>query len=276
MYNEENSTNTNNNLSMEWTVENQTNINLLNIYNNPAIELSANFTQGYEDPTNNSLPTECQEQINNNLPIAIEWPTDFTNNNQFIEWSADFTQYYTNTSLPNINNNPNIESFAGATQNCENQINTLQQCNAKSVKKNKHSVLLVSRHERNTKLKCKKCLTKKRYYKLSDLCRECFQASLRILSGIKLIDDFIESTQTFRGFYNQINKQRNGGDLGIVLNELAEKERKGEIKFPKNRDTSILTNKINNQAIYSSRPLTPLISKALTLQSLKLNSNVIA
>ncbi|RIB19587.1 hypothetical protein C2G38_2245077 [Gigaspora rosea] len=197
MYNEESLTSTNNNLSMEWTVENQTNINLLNIYNNPAIEWSANFTQGYEDPTNNSLPTEwsmnltqdqinikwsagfSQDQINNNLPIAIEWPTDFTNNNPFIEWNADFTQYHTNTSLPNIYNNPTIESFAGITRNdgdqtnnklpiectacftqdqnntclpkiynagvtqhCEEQINTLQQCNTKSVKKNKYSVPL--------------------------------------------------------------------------------------------------------------------------------------
>ncbi|CAG8810170.1 18804_t:CDS:1, partial [Gigaspora rosea] len=87
------------------------------------------------------------------------------------------------------------------TQHCEEQINTLQHNNAKSVKKNKHSVSLVSRHEkRNTKWKCKKCcLMKKRCYygKNPDLCRECNQASLRILSGIKLIDDFIESTQTF-------------------------------------------------------------------------------
>ncbi|RIB19585.1 hypothetical protein C2G38_2245076 [Gigaspora rosea] len=265
MYNEENSTNTNNNLSMEWIVENQTNINFLNIYNNPSIEWSANLTQGYEDPTDNNLPTEwsmnltqdqtnislpnvynnssiewsagfSQDQINNNLPIAIEWPTDFTNNNPFIEWNADFTQYHTNTSLPNIYNNPTIESFAGITRNdgdqtnhklpiewtacftqdqnntclpkfynarvtqhCEEQTNTLQQYNAKSVKKNKYSVSLVSRNERNTKLKCKKCLTKKRYHynKNPDLCKECYRASFRILSGIKLIDDFIESAQTF-------------------------------------------------------------------------------
>ncbi|CAG8820464.1 12243_t:CDS:2, partial [Gigaspora margarita] len=77
--------------------------------------------------------------------------------------------------------------------------------------------------------------------------------------------------------HNRKEKQRIGGDLGIELNELAEKADRGEIKFPeKNRDTSILFTKINNQAIYSSRPLTPLISKALTLQSLQLNSNVIA
>ncbi|RIB19579.1 kinase-like domain-containing protein [Gigaspora rosea] len=65
-------------------------------------------------------------------------------------------------------------------------------------------------------------------------------------------------------------------NLVFELFKLVNKASRGEIKFPENRDTSILTNKINNQAIYSSRPLTPLISKALTLQSLKLNSNVIA
>ena len=42
-----------------------------------------------------------------------------------------------------------------------------------------------------------------------------------------------------------------------------------------NNDTNIIQTRINDQAIYSSRPLTPLISKALTLQSMKLNSNVI-
>ncbi|CAG8774317.1 35834_t:CDS:2 [Gigaspora margarita] len=263
----------------------QTNISLPNIDNNSSIEWSAGFSQ---------------DQINNNLPIAIEWSTDFTNNNPFIEWNANITQYHTNTSLPNIYNNPTIESFAGITRNdgdqtnhklpiewtacftqdqnntclpkiynagvtqhCEEQINTLQQYNAKSVKKNKHSVSLVSRHERNTKWKCKKCcLTKKRYHygKNPDLCKECYQASLRNLSGIKLIDDFIESTQTFRNDF-----------CGLIR-----KAETGAIKFPENRNTSILTNKINNQAIYSSRPLTPLISKALTLQNLQLNSNVIA
>ncbi|CAG8586708.1 22738_t:CDS:2 [Gigaspora rosea] len=291
--------------------QDQTNISLPNVYNNSSIEWSAGFSQ---------------DQINNNLPIAIEWPTDFTNNNPFIEWNADFTQYHTNTSLPNIYNNPTIESFAGITRNdgdqtnhklpiewtacftqdqnntclpkfynarvtqhCEEQTNTLQQYNAKSVKKNKYSVSLVSRNERNTKLKCKKCLTKKRYHynKNPDLCKECYRASFRILSGIKLIDDFIESAQTFtpeeKKTISQLEKKYiereklwNGGNLGSELVELVRKAETGAIKFPENRDTSILTNKINNQAIYSSRPLTPLISKALTLQSLKLNSNVIS
>ncbi|RIB19584.1 hypothetical protein C2G38_2015748 [Gigaspora rosea] len=76
--------------------------------------------------------------------------------------------------------------------------------------------------------------------------------------------------------YIEREKLWNGGNLGSELVELVRKAETGAIKFPENRDTSILTNKINNQAIYSSRPLTPLISKALTLQSLKLNSNVIS
>ncbi|CAG8841065.1 19153_t:CDS:1, partial [Racocetra persica] len=45
-----------------------------------------------------------------------------------------------------------------------------------------------------------------------------------------------------------------------------DKAKRGGIKFPENKDTSILLTKINKQAIYSSRPLIPLISKALTLQ----------
>ncbi|CAG8775967.1 7108_t:CDS:1, partial [Gigaspora rosea] len=53
------------------------------------------------------------------------------------------------------------------------------------------------------------------------------------------------------------------------------KAESGEIKFPENDDTNISPTKINDQAIYSSRPLTLLIKKALTLQSMKLNSNEI-
>ncbi|CAG8556533.1 36779_t:CDS:2 [Gigaspora margarita] len=68
---------------------------------------------------------------------------------------------------------------------------------------------------------------------------------------------------------------RDGGDLGSELQELIAKVKNGKIKFPENKDINILPTKINNQAIYSSRLLTPLISKALTLQSMRLNSNVI-
>ncbi|CAG8752351.1 10503_t:CDS:2, partial [Gigaspora rosea] len=85
-----------------------------------------------------------------------------------------------------------------------------------------------------------------------------------------------ETIELWRKNIRQRDKQRSGGDLGKELEQLAEKAETGAIKFPENRDTSILSNKINNQAIDSSRPLTPLISNALTLQSLQLNSNVIA
>ncbi|CAG8841688.1 15860_t:CDS:1, partial [Gigaspora margarita] len=215
---------TNNSLPTEWPMnltQDQTNISLPNVYNNSSLESSAGLSQ---------------DQINNNLPIAIEWPTDFTNNNPFTERNANFTQYHTitNTSLPNIYNNPTIESFAGITRNdgdqtnhklpiacltedqnniclpkiynagvtkhCEEQINTLQHYNAKSVKKNKHSVSPVSRHEGNTKFRCQACLSNKKRYphdKNSNLCKDCYQASSRNLSGNKLIDDFIKFAQTF-------------------------------------------------------------------------------
>ncbi|CAG8808517.1 20368_t:CDS:1, partial [Racocetra persica] len=55
--------------------------------------------------------------------------------------------------------------------------------------------------------------------------------------------------------------------------ELIHKAKRGEIKFLENKVTISLPTKINEHAIYSSRLLTPLISKALTLQSMKLNSN---
>ncbi|CAG8845223.1 29820_t:CDS:1, partial [Racocetra persica] len=73
-------------------------------------------------------------------------------------------------------------------------------------------------------------------------------------------------------YYSHIKK--NGG-LASALYKLYEKARKGEIKFPENIDASILPTKINDQEIYSSRPLTQFISKAFTLQSMRLNSNVI-
>ncbi|CAG8717360.1 14521_t:CDS:2, partial [Racocetra persica] len=59
------------------------------------------------------------------------------------------------------------------------------------------------------------------------------------------------------------------------LEDLIMKAERGEIKCSENESTNILQTKINDQAIYSSRLLTPLISKALTLQSMKLNSNAL-
>ncbi|CAG8513409.1 15512_t:CDS:2, partial [Racocetra fulgida] len=67
------------------------------------------------------------------------------------------------------------------------------------------------------------------------------------------------------GFWEQ-RRRREMGDLGYELDQLIRKAKSGEIKFPEIIGTSILPTKINEQAIYSSRPLTPLISKALTLQ----------
>ncbi|CAG8816476.1 8379_t:CDS:2, partial [Gigaspora margarita] len=137
------------------------------------------------------------------------------------------------------------------SQHCENAINILQQqYNAKSVKENEHPISLVSKNtKRHSYKKCKKCNRKKvPYDKNSDQCRNCYGASLRVLSGNKLIDDFIELTQTSHG-------------------------KKGEIKFPENIDVKSSPTKINEQAIYSSRLLNPLISEALTIRSMKLNFN---
>ncbi|CAG8710407.1 11766_t:CDS:2, partial [Dentiscutata erythropus] len=94
--------------------QDQTNINLPNVYNNPSVKWSAGLSQ---------------DQTNNNLPI--EWPT---NNNPFMEWNADFTQYQVNTSLLNIHNNTSLltlnihnntvkESSTDVIQNDENQTN---------------------------------------------------------------------------------------------------------------------------------------------------------
>ncbi|RIB09285.1 kinase-like domain-containing protein, partial [Gigaspora rosea] len=60
--------------------------------------------------------------------------------------------------------------------------------------------------------------------------------------------------------------------LGNKLKELIRKVEIGEVKFLENKDTNILSTKINDQAIYSRRPLNLLISKALTLQSIELSS----
>ncbi|CAG8667665.1 5961_t:CDS:2 [Racocetra fulgida] len=265
MYDEESTSNINNNLSTECPMDltqDQTNISLPNVYNNPSIEWFADFIQGDEDQTNNSLSTEwpmdmtqdqtninlpnvynnpfiewascfSQDQTNNNLPI--EWSTDFTNNNSFIEWNTGFTQYQINTSLLNIHNNSIIELSAGITRNYEDQtnhnqsmnlttrftqdqtntrllnvynteiiqhregqINNLQQHDTKSVKKNEHPVSLISRHKKR-KI-CKKYNNIKVLYdENSNQCRDCYGASLCVLSGNKLIDDFIESSQTSYG-----------------------------------------------------------------------------
>ncbi|RIB18443.1 hypothetical protein C2G38_1347007 [Gigaspora rosea] len=64
-------------------------------------------------------------------------------------------------------------------------------------------------------------------------------------------------------------------DIEIELVTLLGKANNGEIKFTDNKGTNISPTEINDQAFYSSRPLTLLISKALTLQSMRLNSNVI-
>ncbi|CAG8777159.1 14536_t:CDS:2, partial [Racocetra fulgida] len=109
--------------------------------------------------------------------------------NSSIELTTCFTQDQTNTSSLNIYN----------AQHCEEQINTLQLHDTKLVKKNEHPVSLVSRRKRNSKYpKCKKCNLRKYYYNVNpNISKDCYRASLRILSGNKLIDDFIESTQTF-------------------------------------------------------------------------------
>ncbi|CAG8833731.1 17859_t:CDS:2 [Gigaspora margarita] len=314
MYNEESSRNINNNQSMEWTVgftQDQTNINLFNIYNNPSIEWSADFTQDYEDQSNNSLSTEwfidltqdqtnisllnvysnpyikwsAGDQTNNNLPI--EWSTDFINNNLFMKWNTDVTQNdenqtnynlsmeWTACSTQNQTNTSLLNTYnAGITQHREEQINFTT---TKSVQKNEHPTSLVSRHKKHLIYRCKKCnFLKCHYDKTSNQCKGCYRASLRVLSDNKLIDDFIESTQTHRYCKNRTKLEFIPNvKLNWAINELNElivKAEKGEINFPENEYTNIIQTKINDQAIYSSRLLTPLISKALTLQSMKLSS----
>ncbi|CAG8777421.1 12446_t:CDS:1, partial [Racocetra fulgida] len=82
------------------------------------------------------------------------------------------------------------------TQHYEKQINTIQHDDAESVKENKSPIPLVSRRKKNPR--CKKCNIRRPHYdENSNQCKDCYRASLRALSGNKLIDDFIESTQTF-------------------------------------------------------------------------------
>ncbi|CAG8814826.1 33888_t:CDS:2, partial [Gigaspora margarita] len=243
-----------NNLPTEWSpnfTQDQANINLLKTSNKPFMKWSPSFTQIHENQTNNHLSKVWSEDFTQDYENQ-------TNNNLLAECTMDFTQNLSNINLLNIYNNPPIGWFvdftqdyedqanhntftewntsfthdqtnnAGITQHSEESINTLQQqYNAKSVKENENPTSLVSRH---TKRQCKKCNRMKAPYdKNSDQCRDCYGASLQVLSE------------------------------------------KGEIKFPENID--VKSSPINEQAIYSSRLLNPLISEALTIRSLKLNFN---
>ncbi|RIB18446.1 hypothetical protein C2G38_2184550 [Gigaspora rosea] len=300
----------------EWSMElaqDQTTISLPNVYNNPFLEWSTDFSQ---DQIKNFLQNlQITIRLWNGMQILLKLIQDQINQNPSIEWTACFTQEQTNTNLFNINN-------AGIAQHNEEQINNLQQkYNAKSTIENKNP------------------------------------ASFRVLSGNKLIDDFIELTQ-LSSFSRNLNLEfipyeqftnieylAKGGlstiykatwdggativDLGIskpvielsdknsiygviqvisgrrpfsdrkhdeylildildgilpkiptntpkeLLVTLLGKANNGEIKFTDNKRTNISPTEINDQAFYSSRPLTPLISKALPLQSMRLNSNVI-
>ncbi|CAG8743064.1 10323_t:CDS:2 [Gigaspora margarita] len=89
------------------------------------------------------------------------------------KWNTSFTHFQTNANLLNIYNNSITELSTGITHHCEEHINTLQQqYSAKSAKVNERPVSLVHKP----------------------------------LSGNKLIDDFIESTQTFH--YGCVNNSR--------------------------------------------------------------------
>ncbi|CAG8761680.1 9115_t:CDS:2, partial [Gigaspora margarita] len=198
----------NNNLPTEWFpdfTQNQTNISLLNVYNNPFVEWSTGFTQNHESQTNNNYSIEFstgptryyEDQINNNL--FTEWATNFTQNensinllktynNLSIGWSADFMQDYGDQVNYNLSTEwtkyftQNQINNTRITQHCEEQINTLrQQGNAKSVIEDKRPVSLVSR--RKKKQKCKKCNRKKIPTDANpNLCKNCYEASVRILS----------------------------------------------------------------------------------------------
>ncbi|CAG8757787.1 24362_t:CDS:2, partial [Cetraspora pellucida] len=272
MYNEENSSNTNSNLSTELSIDftqDQTNMSLPNLYNNPSMEWSTKFNQ--DQTNNNVLTTELsidftqyqtnislpntynnpsieqftdfsQNQPNNNL---TEWTTDtidFTNNSPFMEWGSGFTPYQINTNLLNIFKNSIIELPVGVAQNNEDQINhdlsieqtefftqdqtntnslnihnseitqchennTLQQYNAKSVKENKRPVSLVSRRKKYTSKKCEKCnLRKPHYDEYSNQCKDCYRASLRVLSEFIPYNRFINIEYLAKGGFSVIHK----------------------------------------------------------------------
>ncbi|CAG8670017.1 33353_t:CDS:2 [Gigaspora margarita] len=244
MYNEENSPNINNNLSIDWALG--------------FTQDSATFSQ---DQANNNQPIELFD-FTNNHPF-IEWNTCITqndenqiNNNLSLEWTTCFTQDQPNTSLLNINDEE-------ITQHCEKQINTLQQqYDAKSVKEDKHQVSLASRRRKRCKT-CEGCKTpyintKQRY------CRqENYDVVLKNLNDSeKMGSDYLNELKNYI-HCRDISDEKRGNKL---LHEQKKTER-GEIKFPENEDTYVLPSKINDQAIYSSRSLTELIKKALKLSS---------
>ncbi|CAG8609563.1 22542_t:CDS:2, partial [Gigaspora rosea] len=81
--------------------------------------------------------------------------------------------------------NLSMEWTVGFTQDQTNtnSMNTLQQNSAEPVKENKTS-----------------------FGEDFNQCKDCYRASIRILSGNKLIDDFIKSTQTF--YRNSKNRSK--------------------------------------------------------------------
>ncbi|RIB27565.1 kinase-like domain-containing protein [Gigaspora rosea] len=109
---------------------------------------------------------------------------------------------YNEENTPKIYNNQYMKILQSSPKE---QINTLQQqYNTKLVKENERPTSLVSRH---SKRQCKKCNRKKILYdKNSDQCRNCFKVTLRVLSGNKIIDDFIELTQTSYGCLTRKSK----------------------------------------------------------------------
>ncbi|CAG8688009.1 1710_t:CDS:2, partial [Gigaspora rosea] len=369
----------------DFTLQDQTNINSLNIYNNPSTEWSADFTQVYEDQTNNSLPTEwsmelAQDQTTTNLPIIIQLPAGTIQNNEdqtnlSIERTTCFAQDQTNTNLFNIYN-------AGLTQHYEEQINNLQQqYNAKSVIEDKLPVSFVSSRKKKERTRemqeignkliddfieltqfsfasfarksnlefipyeqftnieylakggfsiinratwvngpiTRWCYKKQRYIRkgnhnvvlkilndsekmdsdfLNEVISGCRPFSNRkhdeylildILDGIRpkiptnIPKELVElmercwhqdpEKRKFSHYYDESEKRINY--LQTELWTLYEKARDEKIKFTDNKGTNISPTEINDQAFYSSRPLTPLISKAMNLQSMRLNSNVI-
>ncbi|CAG8691484.1 24233_t:CDS:2 [Gigaspora rosea] len=82
---------------------------------------------------------------------------------------------------------------------------------------------------------------------------------------INTLQDLIEliKIDAFEKENNRSDKQINDDSLDNKLNELIVEAERGKIKFSEINNTCILPTKINNQAIYSSRPLKELISKAL-------------
>ncbi|CAG8805302.1 4982_t:CDS:2, partial [Gigaspora margarita] len=291
MYNEENTPKIYNNQYMENKAnfsQSQTNISLLNVYNNPSKEWYDYSNQDYAKQTYNNMPTErspnfTQDQTNINLLKTYNKP--------FMTLSPSFTQSHENQT----NNNFTKEWSEDFTQNYENQANNNLFA---EFKENENLTSLASRH---TKRQCKKCNRMKvPCDKNSDQCRDCYGASLRVLSGgfsviykATWVDGPITRWSSKKQKYNRKsnytvvlkclnNSKKMDSDC---LNEVNLKnfiscknpnyndQEKGEIKFPENIDVKSSPTKINEQAIYSSRLLNPLISEALTIRSMKLNFN---